>query len=489
MKLTLRNVCLSCACALSYFTSALSVSAQIVPDKTLPVNSTVTKTGLVHTINGGTTVGVNLYHSFQDFSVPMNNTAYFNNPSNVQNVLTRVTGNSVSNIDGTLKANGNANLYLLNPNGIIFGANAKLDIGGSFSASTANSFKFPDGSVFSATNPQAPLPLLTMDITPGLQYGTSNAGATISNSGNLSAGQDLVLNADKLDLQGTLRSGRDLALQAQDTVKIRDTVTTPFVASSGRDMTIQGNNSVDIFALSNLNSGFLSVGNMLLQSSNPITGDAYYYTGGNLRIENLNGNLGNLLSPNDPIIRANGDVSFASYTGASLHIFAGGSVTVSGDIIINGAETTANFIQENVILSDGKTIVPINGGVQPTLDIRAGTQAVGIPLGLTGNPSPIGLNLSNVPSSADINIGGQISINTGSNGLLLLTNNYLPNGLPSQINLNGGANQISGQLLSVYIDSRSDINVNQTINVGASGINKGGDITLLAGNSVFVNPT
>ncbi|PZO43907.1 MAG: hypothetical protein DCF19_04510, partial [Pseudanabaena frigida] len=100
MKLSLRHVCVPCACALSYFSTVCSASAQIVPDATLPVNSTVTTRGLVHTINNGTTVGVNLYHSFQDFSVPTNNTAYFNNAANVQNVLTRVTGSSVSNIDG-----------------------------------------------------------------------------------------------------------------------------------------------------------------------------------------------------------------------------------------------------------------------------------------------------------------------------------------------------------------------------------------------------
>ncbi|MDX2230580.1 MAG: filamentous hemagglutinin N-terminal domain-containing protein [Leptolyngbyaceae cyanobacterium bins.349] len=127
-------------------------------------------------ITNGTERGSNLFHSFQQFSLPNGDRASFITNPTIRNVLVRVTGNTITNINGTIETldiNFNPvarNFFLLNPNGIIFGPNAGILVGGSFLASTAERMVFQDGTVFD-TRDTTVNPLLTVSVPTGLQMG------------------------------------------------------------------------------------------------------------------------------------------------------------------------------------------------------------------------------------------------------------------------------------------------------------------------------
>ncbi|NMG10210.1 filamentous hemagglutinin N-terminal domain-containing protein [Brasilonema sp. UFV-L1] len=219
-----------------------SAVAQVVEDSTLgtKVTPNVDIKGLPSDrIDGGTTRGANLFHSFQEFSVREGRGAYFSNPAGIENIFSRVTGNNASNISGTLGVLGNANLFLLNPNGIIFGPNAKLDVGGSFFASTANSLNFGDGQQFSAKNP-ADAPLLTVKVPLGVQFNQEQPKAIV-NSGNLSVGtgQNLTLAGGTVASTGQLSApGGQVAVAAVPGGSVLN------LSSSGQLLNIDSSSSV-----------------------------------------------------------------------------------------------------------------------------------------------------------------------------------------------------------------------------------------------------
>lgn len=160
--------------------------AEVVPDATLGRESSVVTPVVVNgtpieQINGGAVRGANLFHSFAQFNIGAGQAAYFTNPAGVDRIFSRVTGGSRSEILGTVGVLGTADLFLINPNGIIFGANAQLNVAGSFIGSTASGVKFADGTEFRATNPQNPL--LTVSTPVGLQFGQTAGDILVQGQG------------------------------------------------------------------------------------------------------------------------------------------------------------------------------------------------------------------------------------------------------------------------------------------------------------------
>lgn len=159
-----------------------TINAQITPDGSLPQNTQVINLPSQTIIDSGTIRGNNLFHSFQNFNVSEGQTVFFNNNSNIANIFSRVTGSLPSNINGSIISNGNANLFLLNPNGLIFGNNARLLVGGSFFGTTANQLNFQDGSSFDVTEPEKSI--LTISIPSSLHFSPQNSKIIVNNIGH-----------------------------------------------------------------------------------------------------------------------------------------------------------------------------------------------------------------------------------------------------------------------------------------------------------------
>jgi filamentous hemagglutinin family protein len=207
-------------------------SAQLVPDETLGgERSLVTEDTIRGTpsdrISGGATRGRNLFHSFGEFNVETGRGAYFNNPAGVENIFSRITGGNPSQIDGRLgviqagsiDALGSANLFLINPNGIVFGRNSSLDVDGSFVGTTANAIRFGEEGFFSTSGAEVPqgllivnpsaflfsqvnaAPIQSTSATPGIEAATTTLQVPVGRSLVLLGG-DVFLNAINISAPG-----------------------------------------------------------------------------------------------------------------------------------------------------------------------------------------------------------------------------------------------------------------------------------------------
>ncbi|HSE59802.1 MAG TPA: filamentous hemagglutinin N-terminal domain-containing protein [Nitrospiraceae bacterium] len=209
--LTTATGCVLSIIALATLAGAGAVQAQGVPPITPSgLNTVVTTHGDVHNITGGTRPanGPNLFHSLGTFNVPTNNIANFLNDAALPttNILGRVTGGDVSSIFGTIQTTGfgQANLFLMNPAGFLFGPTATLNVGGMVTFTSADYLRFSDNAKFNAAaNPTADA---LLSIAPVAAFGFlgSNPGAITVQGSQLSVapGQGLALVGGNITIEG-----------------------------------------------------------------------------------------------------------------------------------------------------------------------------------------------------------------------------------------------------------------------------------------------
>ncbi|MCW6049704.1 filamentous hemagglutinin N-terminal domain-containing protein [Lyngbya sp. CCAP 1446/10] len=392
--------------------------AQIVPDSSLGPESSRLVPDTINNlpsdrISGGATRGSNLFHSFGEFNIKEGRGAYFANPSGIANIFTRITGGNSSNILGTLGVLGNANLFLINPKGIVFGPNARLDLRGSFIGTTADSVVFNNGFEFSSTNPQTS-PLLTVNIPVGLRFrdspGTIVNQSTATGKINLPASPMPIPITDKVGL--AVDPGQTLALIGGD------------IQIPGGNLTANGG---QILLGSAASPGLVN----LALTSSPQQGSL------SLNYDKIQ-NFGNIKISDGTLINTSG-------TGGGRVELKGGNITLDAArfyaITLGNIDGRGIDIDAQKLRSQNGTqfsTLTLGDGAGGNINLRAadsiemsglgidGFQQVVITYLVSGTTDPFNPLFTLFNASAGAGAGGSITLDTGR---LLLNNGVLGSGI------------------------------------------------------------
>jgi filamentous hemagglutinin family protein len=433
-----------------------------VADQTL--GTQVSGTGNNFDITGGLSKGQALFHSFTDFSVPTNGQANFLNPVGNRDIITRVTGNLFSDINGLVNTNG-ANFFLINPSGIVFGPNAQLNVGKAFVGSTANSLDLVGGgrTITFGTNPNGDAPLLS--VAPNVLFDVSrlNLGGgsgAISNFGSLFIpnlnqyigliGGNVNLNGGKiiapggtvelggLSQAGTVGFSLDRGIQLPDNITRGNvSLVQAGAVPSIIDVTLGGGGDVRIFAK-----------DIDLQGAGSVIATGIYPGAGS------------------PTAQA-GDIK----------LDATGKVTISAGNIFNQVAAGEIGNGGNIEIKTGN--LAVTNGAQVSASTFGQGNVGNVKITATDNISfdGFGSGAVNVVRQGAVGKGGNIEIKTGSlavtNGAQLIANTFG-----------------QGDAGSIKITAAGDIlfsgsTASSTVERGAVG--KGGNVEITTGNLAVTN--
>ncbi|MCB1920429.1 MAG: filamentous hemagglutinin N-terminal domain-containing protein [Candidatus Competibacteraceae bacterium] len=523
--------------------SNVSSSAQIVLDGTLGPTGALPGPDYAITADLGQQHGGNLFHSFGQFSIRQGESATFSGPSSVSNIISRVTGGQVSTIDGMLRSTiPGANLYLLNPAGVLFRENARLDVSGSFHASTADYLRLGDGGRFDAQMPantlltvapveafgflgntpgtiaiqgsflQAPdgqtLSLIGGDIA--LSNATVYAPAGRLNVATVNSAGEVIPTAHGLTMRGFARLGTLIIERDPNAEKVTIDLGEPFGEVALGDLDASGAGGGAIFIRGG--QWFSQGGRVFADTHGPQAGQGIDAA--------ISGNVGlveNALLTTETL----GEGAAGSLRLSADNLFLANSNMASVTRSAGDAGNVALVVTDTLTLRDGGQIFASTfaGGDAGSVAITANNLRVNRGLiASSANPGSSGdggnVNLS-IANTLTLQNAGQILAGTwaGNAGTITIaTGNLLVDGQGSRqltgitssaycdsIGSGGGSRQLTGITSSAYCDSTGsggDIHLavadtlilrnGGQIDAFTEGPGKGGSVTITAGRAVNI---
>lgn len=442
--------------------------------------------GAIQTLSGqftvpatlGTTSGANLFHSFKTFNINSGESATFTGPNTILNVITRVTGGEVSSINGLLRSEvGNANFYFVNPTGIIFGSEAKIDVPAAFHAGAVDSLRFVDGTHYTMSS-QAN----SLSISAPENFGLMTA--SLANNGMLSVDSAVlsVNNKQTLDLAAEKIAFNHAQLSAKEGYMKLTAINMDAAASKIATDTSGTSNAGDIDIMAN-NINLSDATQMSADSNGAGNGGQVFIHGAD-KVNVLNGSL---ISSNSNADGNGGVVTIHSKNvildGKNLDTFTGiaantkstgqagqvnvqaSSLTIQGGAEMNsstfgaGDASSVNVVTEDLII-DGKNNTFGSTGIGSRANPNSGGQAGSIIV--TANS----INLMNggAISSATSSVGnaGKVEVNTKTLRIDGQNNLLTPTGIDSSTNTSatGNAGLVDVKAYDLVINNAGGIGSN-----------------------------
>jgi filamentous hemagglutinin family protein len=468
-------------------------------------------------ITGGVRRGQNIFHSFQDFSLPINGVATFANPSGNQSIITRVTGNLFSDINGTINTQG-ANFLLINPNGVVFGPGTQLNVGRVFAASTANGIDLADGAGKTLTfgvNGAGDGALLSIDpkvIFNASRLNLGGGNGEINNFGTLRinnpgqyiglVGGNVSLNGGRIISQagsrvelGGLSAPGSVAVGIEGTnlrlsypqnvtranVSLNNNAVINTVGTAGADISINARN-IEVLSGSNISNGIRSgagtAGDVKLGATEKIN-----ISGVNTIVTNavvLSGNGGNILLDA-------ADVTVQDSASIATNTFGKGSpgnivLIAKNDASIKGSSRVASLVSPGAEGNGGDVSITANTiSLQDNSIVAAFLQGKGnngnITITAKDSMSLVNSNILNFVDANGVGNGGSIKINAGD---LSLARGSIVTSTSGQGNV-GNIILTAKNIVSTAQDTTSSTRrslISSSVDTG--GIGQGGDINIIA---------